>query len=68
MTRRRLDLPRAAAAADAGRRVVCSVGSIDGQLLAALRNVKIVANANASTWGDGVDQVKGVDDAADKVG
>ena len=68
--RRKVDtLGDLAAGADTGRRIVLSVGSLDGGLLAALANVRIVAipddGSEPSTWGDGVNhglQAEGGDD------
>lgn len=45
--------------AAAGRRVVVSVGTLDGPFLAALAKVRLVPNGNIgdpSTWGPGVHQ------------
>lgn len=70
MTRRRLDLARAAAAADGGKRVVLSCGSLDGAFLAALAKVRVIpaGSVPTSTWGPGVDQGQGAADAADAPG
>ena len=44
-----------AAGAAAGRRVVASVGQLDGAFLAALQRVNLAAgDVPASTWGEGV--------------
>ena len=62
-----------AAGADSGRRIVCSVGSLDGGMLAALANVRIVAipddGSEPSTWGEGVNhglQAEGGDDGSNE--
>lgn len=60
-----------AAGADHGRRVVMSCGQLDGPFLAALARVRIQpalgsdpgCDAPTASWGEGVDQVKGADDA-----
>ena len=56
MSRRKTDnLGDLAAGAAAGRRVVASVGQLDGAFLAALQRVNLAAgDVPASTWGDGV--------------
>ena len=63
---RRNDLRPAAAAAARGRKVVLSVGSIDGRLLAALaalRNTPAAdGTAATSTWAEGVAKGDDVED------
>ncbi len=40
---------------DAGRRVVCSVGSLDGPMLAALQRLQVaVVDGEQSTWAEGI--------------
>lgn len=51
-----------------GRNVVLSSGSLDGPLLQALQRAQLAAGVcgEVSTWGPGVDQVKGDDDGTNK--
>ena len=73
MTRRRVDTlgDLAAGAGQGGRRVVCSVGALDGPFLAALAKLQPIAGSDrgcVSTWVDGIgDQVhqEKVNDGAD---
>ncbi len=73
VSRRKTDtLGDLAAGAAAGRRVVASVGQLDGAFLAALQRLQLAPLGDqVSTWADGIGdnhlQVKGGTDGKDQV-
>lgn len=54
---------------DAGRHIVCSVGTLDGPLLAALAALQLMpGDGEQSTWGEGIASSNAISDMPKKEG